>query len=263
MIGQWDKGVVVFFYILLIILLSAPSLGMEEYRMGYPDHIRERFSISGDWGEEEWLFTTLAGTTILLAYTLDEVLQEKIQDVGDIGGSLFTFASPLGHGSFTLLSTGALYLCGYLSRDSLMQTTALLALESFVVSGILVTTLKHTTGRHRPWEGTGKGEWEGPNLQFRYHSFPSGHTTAAFSLATILSLQYQEYPLIPFFAYGLATLVGIGRVYTNSHWVSDVLAGALLGHLTARNIVSAEKRYGIWTPVVRPDGIGLQTTFSW
>lgn len=64
------------------------------------------------------------------------------------------------------------------------------------------------------------------------YSMPSGHTTAAFALATALTLRYPKpYVYIP--AYAWALFVGYGRIYWGLHFPSDVVAGALLGTASA------------------------------
>jgi membrane-associated phospholipid phosphatase len=58
-------------------------------------------------------------------------------------------------------------------------------------------------------------------------SFPSNHTANAFAAATTLNLRYGWEFGVP--AYGIATLVGVGRVQADKHYWEDVLAGALIG----------------------------------
>jgi membrane-associated phospholipid phosphatase len=59
-------------------------------------------------------------------------------------------------------------------------------------------------------------------------SFPSGHTSQAFAVATTLSLQYRKwYVTVP--AYLWAGAVGYSRMYLGKHYPSDVLAGAVVG----------------------------------
>jgi len=80
------------------------------------------------------------------------------------------------------------------------------------------------------------------------YSMPSGHTTAAFAIATSLTLRYPKpYVYIPAFAW--AVFVGYGRVYMGLHYPSDVLAGAALGaasaiaiHLLDTQITSLRKK---------------------
>lgn len=59
-------------------------------------------------------------------------------------------------------------------------------------------------------------------------SFPSGHTAGSFAAATALAAAYpRDRPIL----IGLATAVGISRVYLGHHFPSDVLAGAGIGTL--------------------------------
>ena len=63
-------------------------------------------------------------------------------------------------------------------------------------------------------------------------SFPSGHSSGAFSVATSLSLNYPKwYVIAP--AYIFAGATGFSRMYLNVHYPTDVLAGAVLGSATA------------------------------
>ena len=64
------------------------------------------------------------------------------------------------------------------------------------------------------------------------HSFPSGHTARAFAGAELIRLDYGKGPAIA--AYVFATGIGAARLYNNRHWLTDVIAGAGIGVLSAR-----------------------------
>ncbi len=80
-----------------------------------------------------------------------------------------------------------------------------------------------------------------PNVNWRYiqydlensptdrYSFPSIHSATAFSMATSLSLRYNDKPFMIAGLYTYALLVSYGRVYLGVHYPSDVLTGALIG----------------------------------
>lgn len=62
------------------------------------------------------------------------------------------------------------------------------------------------------------------------HSFPSGHSTTAFTNATILHEEYgQRSVFYSIGGYGTATAVGTLRILNNHHWLADVLMGAGIG----------------------------------
>lgn len=82
-----------------------------------------------------------------------------------------------------------------------------------------------------------------------HDSFPSGHATAAFAVATTES---HFHPKQAWFWYGGATLIAASRVTLHRHYIHDVLAGAGLGYLTARWELS-QRRGLILAPVIEPD----------
>lgn len=88
--------------------------------------------------------------------------------------------------------------------------------------------LKRLIGKTRPSDVVSS---LGPNIV--YDSFPSGHTDSAFALATVLGEVYS----LKWLTYPAAFIVGLSRIQQNTHWPSDILAGALLGHLSARKVM--------------------------
>jgi undecaprenyl-diphosphatase len=105
-------------------------------------------------------------------------------------------------------------------------------LVAVAVSDLLAEAGKLIVQRHRPFETQ-----LGPPSNT--HSFPSGHTATSFAAATVLSF-YAPRWRVPFFL--LATLIGISRIYNGMHYPTDVLAGALLGVLTALLLLEAIPR---------------------
>jgi len=82
--------------------------------------------------------------------------------------------------------------------------------------------LKAAVGRERP-----NGEND--------RSFPSGHTSNAFTLATVLERHYGWKAGVP--AYAVAATMGYSRIVRDKHWLSDVVAGATLGYIVGRTVV--------------------------
>jgi membrane-associated phospholipid phosphatase len=109
--------------------------------------------------------------------------------------------------------------------------TGFLAGEAAVHSVIMTETLKYSLRRQRPFQGDGTG----PFFQRGGTSFPSEHSAAAWSVAAILAHEYPG-PLTKILAYGAASLVSYSRVRAEKHFPSDVLIGAVIGQLAARQV---------------------------
>ena len=136
--------------------------------------------------------------------------------------------------SFIVMSGILTY--GMLAKDKKYVSTALLALESFALASLVTRIPKTIVGRERPdnWQGDGPYAIKGP---FKGNSFPSGHTTASFAVASVIATQFRDSKWIPVTAYTVAGLAGLSRIYDNKHWLTDVVAGATIGTLVG-NLVS-------------------------
>lgn len=114
---------------------------------------------------------------------------------------------------------------GFISGNKSDKQKALFIGETIIVSSIITQATKHIINRDRPAE---KDPTFIAVLDLKHHSFPSGHTSIAFSTATALTLSYPRwYVWIP--AYSYAALAGYSRLYLGVHYPTDVLAGALTG----------------------------------
>ena len=171
-------------------------------------------------------------------------------------------------GSNGAWGTAAMFLgVGLIGGDKKSTETAVLATSAMLQSGILVTFLKGIFGRQRPYWADGVDHWSGPVGFFkrfksgqtgRYDSFPGGHSITAFSLATVVAMQYRETVWVPILAYTTATGVALSRLTENKHWLTDSLVGSVLGYLIGRMVVRNHRsRYDM-----PPTTGGAQSTFS-
>ncbi|GIM48091.1 phosphatase PAP2 family protein [Collibacillus ludicampi] len=97
------------------------------------------------------------------------------------------------------------------------------------ISHLIVRFCKKIFPRPRPYkvlDNVFTGRW-----LLQDASFPSGHATASFCMATILS---EVFPAYNYLFYGLAAFVSFSRVYLGLHYPTDIVFGAILGTTTAR-----------------------------
>jgi len=124
--------------------------------------------------------------------------------------------------------------------------------EALVTSGLWTSALKYVAGRERPRElHEESADWTGPGGVFgddgaprRYASFPSGHATGIWAVATVLAHQYPTYHVVPTLAYGSAVAISYSRMVVKAHFLSDVVVGGLIGYGCARQVIGAHERDG-------------------
>jgi membrane-associated phospholipid phosphatase len=92
---------------------------------------------------------------------------------------------------------------------------------------IMVELVKALVRRSRPFISVTQARIVGDQAGGR--SFPSGHTSQAFFLVTLLAPHFHASAWVAFLLYAIALLVGITRMYVGAHYPRDVLAGAILG----------------------------------
>lgn len=174
-----------------------------------------------------WLLL-LAALALVLALGGDQGAQEWTQDWRQAAPARAWAwcAYWAGLGGTQAVLMAALVIYAWLRHEPGHLRAGLAALASVPISGLLVQVCKHLVGRPRPRLALSANEYFGPTFQSDLLSFPSGHATTSFAVAAALSVFY---PRLAWLFYLLAALISLGRVVGNSHYLSDVLAGALLG----------------------------------
>ncbi|NTU67542.1 MAG: phosphatase PAP2 family protein [Chlorobiaceae bacterium] len=136
-----------------------------------------------------------------------------------------------GQSEWYLVGGLAMFL-GFRKRNRRASLAGLFIFMSVAVSGLAADLLKLLLGRARPMLLFDPGTFGFGGFRFGYewNSFPSGHSATALSVAVALSLLQPRYRL-PFLAAGV--LIAASRVVLCHHYLSDVLAGSMLGAATA------------------------------
>lgn len=154
--------------------------------------------------------------------------------------------------------TLGLAAAGLATGNPRILRTAKLVGSSLLLAGGTAFAGKFAFGRPRPessLDADGFAPFSGQA------AMPSGHSAAAFALATSLSDEIHN-PWASVGLYGLATATAWSRVNDNRHWFTDVTAGALVGIASAKLVSGKWRIFGLRPPsVLASPGGGL--TFGW
>lgn len=215
------------------------------------------------WNREQYIkfgFMMAAGATV---YALDEPFYTFI-NLNKTPQTEFTtkyVLEPLGnYTTFGLLAGMAGY--GLVFHKERPTTTAILAAESYLLTGLVTLIPKTFAGRVRPYHTNPLSHSEFRGFMGG-RSFWSGHTATVFSVAAVIGEMYKDKKMIPFIAYATATLAGISRIHDMKHWPSDVFLGAIVGAAIGKMVVKSYKSSDFsFAPSFGPDQQGVYMSFS-
>jgi membrane-associated phospholipid phosphatase len=209
------------------------TLDREAHR--YRDDSVAFFKAPLTWNSTEW--KRFAGSVVIVGGLMfaDKDLDRWAQrNRSSVSNRISSITTSLG-ADYGFYLSGALLAGGALFNHENMRETGREALEAGLVALVLDgAILKRIVGRERPAVSNGRTVFVPGSSN---DSFPSGHATEAFAIASVISARSKSWP-IPVVAYGLATIVAMDRINTRNHYASDVVAGALIGSSIGHFIVN-------------------------
>jgi len=200
-----------------------------------------------------WYHGVAAAGGISVLMLLDHPVQRyAMHNNGTGADNVASFVRHFGQPEVYASLTAGLLATGLISGDrGITRSGARLAL-SLALAGVATQAGKTALGRPRPEQSL---DADGYSPFSGQASFPSGHTSVAFALATSLSDDIHR-PWATVGLYGVATAVGWSRINDNRHWFSDVAAGALVGFTSAKLASGRWRIFGLKPPsfVTGPTG---------
>jgi hypothetical protein len=185
-------------------------------------------------------------TSVLLFQVDDDidrwVQREKIQESDFIrrGAEIANVAKD----DQVMLAGALVYLTGRIAKKPHLADIAFHATEAVLVSSVLLTLVRGSLGRSRPYvtpdDPTHFEAFQGFK-QFEYRSFPSIHASANFAVVAVVSSEMKRrWPgrlrWVPPLLYTAAALPTVSRLYLRRHWTSDLVLGSFAGVLAGRKI---------------------------
>jgi membrane-associated phospholipid phosphatase len=237
---------------LLAVALGAPTLGAPTLSAQESDSAKKRDGAqqSDSAKKSDGLFTRtdawLAGGFVVgvaVALPFDEriaVWSQQPSVQGNNTASSLASAFNFWGGPGVFVASFGIYGGGRIAGSRSVSELGLRASEAVLISSAITGITKGIIGRQRPdvdihdpdYFVLGKGFTNG-----QFTSMPSGHTTAAFAFAASVTdetahLWPRQTWWVATLTYGSAVATGWARIYSNAHWTSDVVTGAMVGTIT-------------------------------
>jgi len=208
------------------------------------------------WKGRDWLKAGIISGSTLGLYAADNDIHRWVQSNREsTSNTISDFFEPLGNSDNLLPWSPVIlmYVFGSITDNYRTKKTALLAAESFLISTMYTRILKVMIKRRRPLSNSKK-------------SFPSGHTSSVFAVATVLAHEYRGTPWVPTVLYTASALSSLSRINDMDHWSSDVFVGFLIGFYTGRTVYNQHnngKESNVsFLPLFLPDGFGMKINWK-
>lgn len=241
---------------------TEPVVYNPDYLLNYPLNLLRiavrPFSLDPDQALANGLVALGTLALIFADRPVRDFVQQSLR--GGFTDFLSDVASPMGDNKVGFGGLFGAYLAGEVASDRRLKEVGLLGVQAVAISQLAVGGLKSATGRLRPNATDNVDDFGGPGTRDG-NSFPSGHATNAFAIATIIDGVYDDWRLSSI-AYGFAGLTAFARVNDNKHWLSDVFFASALGYAVGRIVVvtspfRADTLVAV-VPAIGEDGAGAR-----
>jgi len=184
--------------------------------------------------DAKWLVPLGAGTTALIATDRETGDAMARHDGGLDASRVVSYAGSI-YGTAAI--AGSFYLMGRVTKNDRARETGILGAEALIDGVIVESALKAISQRARPLDGRQRSKFFVGGS-----SFPSGHSTQAWSLATIIASEYHDHLAVQIAAYGIAGAVSMSRFTGQRHYLSDILIGSVIGYGIGRYVYRTHHR---------------------
>ena len=246
---------------LKFLLFLLPSLCLAHKavatELSYPevliDDVKHVVTSPARWEDAEWKQAGWASLAVVgTALVIDRPVRDEMRRHS--GNNAFMTQVERFGVQYAAGVVGGFYLAGILADDQkALQVAQDGITASLIASGIVTPAIKLVAGRSRPRDD--KGIYNFKPFSNVNSSFPSGHTTEAFAVASVIANHYDE-TWVTCTAYSIASLVGLARTYHHAHFASDVLAGAMIGTWVGKSVVAHNANFRAGKLTLLPDVSG-------
>ena len=171
----------------------------------------------------------------------------------------FDITNEFGNPLYVLPGAFGIFGISMFTDNTKFQDASFTSFESVVVSLAIVGGIKCIVGRARPLENRGAHTFNPFNLKKNYHSFPSGHSSTAFSSIIPWIVYYPN--ALTYSLLLVPTGTALARIAKNKHWLTDVIAGGVIGGLTGYYLARSHEDTGDELESLSSKGISIPIVF--
>ena len=232
---------------LLIIIFLHAALAAQSWRE-FSDDMDYSWTVTKDLGSaivnpsgKDITALLIGSGTVVTAYLFDDTVRSFSQaHRNSLVDKITHIDNYYGNYKYMISVPVLVYAGGFLSDNSDIQNTGLKLTQAVFYSGLITVFIKELAGRSRPYLNEGKNHFKPFSFSEDRRSFFSGHSSTTFAFSTVMANEVDNLAW-KIFWYGAAGTVAGSRIYHDQHWLSDTIAGALVGYAIG-NFVSRQAR---------------------
>jgi membrane-associated phospholipid phosphatase len=190
------------------------------------------------WNGNDWLKAGIVAATTIGFMPLDQGITNSTQ-----GKQKYYYSVPIVGGRiygewYSIGGVAALFaIYGWSVPDNSAKKVSIELFQAGLYAEATTFVLKIGIGRARPYANVGAFEFKPFRIiDDKYHSFPSGHTTSAVAMSTVMS-RHANSTALKIIAYLPAALTMFSRIYQDQHWLTDEIPAAAIGYFVGNWVV--------------------------
>lgn len=210
------------------------------------------------WKGSDWLKIGISTAATIAVMPFDERITNSTQGKQRYYYNAFIEGGRIYGEWYSIVGVaGSFGLFGLVAHDTAAKKISIELLQAGLYSELITTIFKIAIGRERPVSTENAFTYHPFSLfDYNFHSMPSGHTTSAFALSTVMS-RHAHSTTLKILAFVPAGFTMFSRIYQHQHWLSDEILAASIGFFTGNWVVDLHegKRHKINVTSMYPLGI--------
>ena len=232
----------------LLLVMIIQSILMAQSWREFRDDMDYSWMVTKDMGSaiatpsKEDLIALLIGSgAVMTAYLVDDTVRNFSQKhQNSVVDKIAYIDNYFGNYKYMVSVPILVYAGGFIGDNTNIQKTGLKLTQAVFYSGLISAIMKELAGRSRPYLNEGTHHFSPFAFDEDRRSFFSGHSSVTFAFSTVMANEVDNLAW-KIFWYGAAGTVAGSRIYHDDHWLSDTVAGALVGYAIG-NFVSRQAK---------------------